>query len=99
MPVCLILGGKFVAIKMSDEVDYDFLRHITVLLTKRPKNGFQDRLSLNAGQKYCRMLPLEHSAILSTFIRLPFFIKTFALSIDKWPFYTGFTVVHCLKDH
>ena len=25
--------------------------------------GFQDRLSLNAGKKYCRMLPLEHSAI------------------------------------
>ena len=24
-------------------------------LTKRPKNGFQDRLLLNAGQKYCRM--------------------------------------------
>ena len=23
---------------------------------RRPKNGFQDRLSLNAGQKYCRML-------------------------------------------
>ena len=23
---------------------------------KRPKFGFQDRLSLNAGQKYCRML-------------------------------------------
>ena len=25
-------------------------------LTKRQKNGFQDQLSLNAGQKYCRML-------------------------------------------
>ena len=23
---------------------------------RRPKVGFQDRLSLNAGQKYCRML-------------------------------------------
>ena len=23
---------------------------------KRPKIGFQDRLSLNAGQKYCKML-------------------------------------------
>ena len=29
----------------------------------RPKIGFQDRLSLNAGQKYCRMLQGEHSAI------------------------------------
>ena len=31
---------------------------------KRPKNGFQDQLSLNAGQRYCRMLQGEHSVIL-----------------------------------
>ena len=36
-------------------------------LSKRPQFGFQDQLSLNAGQKYCRMLEGEHSAILSTF--------------------------------
>ena len=35
-----------------------------------------------------------HSAILSTFIRLPFVIKIFVLSIFEWPFYTGFTVVY-----
>ena len=34
----------------------------------------------------------KHSAILSTFNKLPFVIKTFVLSIFKWPFYTGFTV-------
>ena len=40
--------------------------------------GFQDRLSLNAGQKYCsRMLRGEHSALLSTCIKLPFVIKIF----------------------
>ena len=50
-------------------------------LSKRPKNGFQDELSLNADQKYCRMLPLEQSAILSTFIKLPFVIKIFVSSI------------------
>ena len=33
-----------------------------------------------------------HSAILSTFIKLPFVIKIFVLSIFEWPFYTGFTV-------
>ena len=38
-------------------------------LSKRLKIGFQDQLSLNAGQKYCRMLKVEHSAILSTFIK------------------------------
>ena len=61
-------------------------------LSKEPKIGFQDQLSLNAGQKYCRMLQVEHSAILSTFIKLPFVIKIFVLSIFEWPFYTGFTV-------
>ena len=50
-------------------------------LSKRPQIGFQGKLMLNAGQKYCRMLPLEQSAILLTFIKLPFVIKTFVLSI------------------
>ena len=35
---------------------------------------------------HCRM----HSAILSTFIKLQFAIKTFVLSIFKWPLKTGF---------
>ena len=39
------------------------------------------------------MLQVEHSAILLTFIKLPFVIKTFVLSIFDWPFYTGFTVL------
>ena len=56
------------------------------------KNGFQDQILLNAGQKYCRMLQRELSAILSTFIKRPVVIKTFVLSIFEWPFYTGFTV-------
>ena len=30
--------------------------------------------------------------ILSTFIKLPFVIKIFVLSIFEWPFYTGITV-------
>ena len=30
--------------------------------------------------------------MLSTFIRLPFVIKIFDLSISEWLFYTGFTV-------
>ena len=59
---------------------------------RRPKFGFQDRLSLNAGQKYCRMLQGEHSAIvLLTFIKLPFAKKTL-FCIFEWPFKTGFTV-------
>ena len=46
-------------------------------LSKRSKIGFQDQLSLNAGQKYCRMLQGEHSAILLTFIKLPFVFKIY----------------------
>ena len=62
-------------------------------LTKRPKIGFQVQLLLNAGQKYCRMLQGEHSAILSTFIKLPLVIKIFVMSIFEWPFDSGFTLV------
>ena len=51
--------------------------------SKRPKIGFQDRLSLNADQKYCRILQCEHSAILSTFIKCPLVFKTFVLSIFR----------------
>ena len=63
---------------------------------KRPlwknKIGFQYLLSLNAGQEYCRMLQLEHSAILLTFIKLPFVIKIIILSIFKSKLYTRFTL-------
>ena len=48
---------------------------------------------LNAGQKYCRMLQGEHSAILSTFIKLPFVINIFILSIFEWSLKTGFPVI------
>ena len=61
-------------------------------LSERPQIGFQDQYMLNAGLKYCRMLQEEHSAILLTFIKLPFVIKIFVLSIFEGPFYTGFTV-------
>ena len=63
---------------------------------KKTKIVFQDQLSLSAGQMYCKMLPFKskvlHSAILFTFIKLPFVIKIFALSIFEWPFYTYFIV-------
>ena len=63
-----------------------------ISLKKKTKNGFQGRLSLNAGQKYCSMLQGEHSAILSTFIKLSFVINIFVLSIFEWLLKTGFTV-------
>ena len=42
------------------------------------------------------MLQGEHSAILSTFIKLPFVIKNFAVSIFEWQFYISF---FCHKYH
>ena len=66
-------------------------------LSKRPKNDFQDTLSLNAGQKYCRIVQKEHSAIILNCIKLPVVIKTFVLSIFEWQFYTGFTVIQSDK--
>ena len=67
-------------------------------LKKKTNIGFQGQLSLNAGQKYCRMLQGEHSAILSTFIELLFVSKIFVLSIFEWPLKTGFTVLHYITD-
>ena len=66
---------------------------LSKLAPKRtPKIGFKDRLLLNAGQKYCRMLQGELSAFLPTFMKLPFVNKIFVLSIFVWPLKTGFTV-------
>ena len=55
-------------------------------LKKKAEIGVQDHLSLNAGQKYCRMLQDLHH-------KLPFVFKTFVLSIFEWPLKTGFTKV------
>ena len=54
-------------------------------LRRRPNIGFEDRLLLNAGQKYCRMLQ-------ETCIRLPSFFKIFVLLFFEWPLKTGLTV-------
>ena len=61
-------------------------------LSKGQKLGFKTNYHLMQVKSICRMLQGEHSAILSTFIRLAFVIKIFILPIFEWPFYTGFTV-------
>ena len=48
---------------------------------KRPLKNRQniypiDKWQLNEGQKYCRMLPMEHSAILLTCIKQQLVLKT-----------------------
>ena len=65
---------------------------------KRPKIGFQDQLSLNAGQKYCSLMQVKsiaecsNGSILQYFIKVPFVIKLFVLSIFECPLRTGLTV-------
>ena len=63
-------------------------------LSNRPKIGFQDQLSLNAGQKYSRMrIALEHSAIFLTFIKLPFVINIFVLYILSGRFIRFYSII------
>ena len=44
--------------------------------------------------KVLQNAPREHSAILSTFIRLPFVFKTSVLSIFEWPLNTIMSVTY-----
>ena len=53
-------------------------------LSKRPKMVFKTNYRLMQVKSIA-----ECSTILSTFIKLPFVIKIFVLSIFEWPFYTG----------
>ena len=67
-------------------------------LSKRLKLGFQDQLSLNAGQTYCGVFcntfEGELSAICLAFIKLPFAIKIIRFVYFERPLKTGFTVLH-----
>ena len=61
-------------------------------LTKT-KKWFSRQIIAQCWSKYCRMRQGEHSAILSTFIKLLFLIKIVVLSTFEWPLKTGLTVV------
>ena len=64
------------------------------LLSKRPKLVFKTNYRLMQVKSIaeCSKGQGEHSAILLTFIKLPFVIKIFVLSFLGWHFYAGFTV-------
>ena len=44
-------------------------------LTEETKIGFHDPLSVNAGSKVLQNAPREHSAIVSSFIKIPLSLK------------------------
>ena len=59
--------------------------------SKRTKLVFKTDYRLMQA-KVLQNAPSEHSAILLTFIKLPFVYKTYVWSIFEWLLKTGFTV-------
>ena len=59
---------------------------------KKTKNWFSRPIIAYCRSKVLQNAPSKHSAILLTFIKLPFVFKTFILSIFEWLLKTGFTV-------
>ena len=56
-------------------------------LSERPKMVFNTNYRL----MQVKGIEGEHSAILSSVIKLPFVIRIYILSIFEWPFYTDLT--------
>ena len=69
------------------------------LLKKKIKNWFSRPIIAKCSSKVLQNAPKEHSAILLTFIKVPFVFKTLVLSIFEWPLKIGFTVDRKLKFH
>ena len=65
-------------------------------LKRRQKLFFKTDYRLMVVKSIAECSNGEHSALLLTFIKLPFAIKTFVLSIFEWRFKTGFTVLLCI---
>ena len=59
---------------------------------KKIKNWVLRPIIAKCRSKVLQNTPKEHSAILLTFIKLPFVFKTFVLSIFERPLKIGFTV-------
>ena len=61
-------------------------------LSKKKKWVFKADYCLMQVKSIAECSKMEHSSILLTFIKLPFVIKIFVLSIFEWLLKTGFTV-------
>ena len=67
--------------------------------SNKDQNWFSRPIIAQCRSKVVQNAFLGHSAILLTFIQLPFVFKTFVLSIFEWPLHTGFTVFFNCKFH
>ena len=60
---------------------------------RRPKIGFQDLLSLNAGQKYCRILQESILQYFRPSLSYHLSLRPLFSLFFEWPLKTGFTVI------
>ena len=67
------------------------------LLKNRQNEDLNDKWWHNEGRKYCRMLPLEHSAIPLTCIKRKLVLKTNLIFFESGRFFTRFTVYFFMK--
>ena len=86
----------FLIILRQKQLEYSKTCLKRPLKKKVPIIVFQDPLSLNEGQKYCRMLRAFFK--ISTFIKLTCVIKIFVFFIFEWPLETGFAVFEPLRE-
>ena len=66
-------------------------------IQKKTKSWFSRPIITLCRSKVLQNAPREHSAILSTSIKLPSIFKTFILSIFEWPLKTGLTLLAKLQ--
>ena len=79
-------------IKLSFQVSYKMTMYVHVL-SGHSKDD--QKLVFNTDYRLMQVKSIaecSNSAILSTFIKVPFVIKIFVWSIFEWPLQTGFTV-------
>ena len=71
---------------------YDFHQY-SKTCAKQPLSQKDQNSVFKTNYLLMQVISIAESAILLTFIKLPFVIKIFILSVFEWPFYTGFTVL------
>ena len=96
MRLCVCAGSlELLLITCNSPVDQYIVNTVKPVLSGHSKRTA--KLVLNTNCRFMQVKSIAecskgHSAILSTFIKLPFVFKTFFFVYFKWPLKTGFTV-------
>ena len=83
---------------LTDIIFFTVTPVLSVNSKRRQKLVFKTDYRLMQVKSIAECSKGEHSAISSTFIKLPSAIKTFVLSIFQWPLWTDFTVIYRTPD-